>query len=270
MNVASAGVGKLGYLQHMWKLRHFLFSLVFMDLRTRYRRSVLGMGWSFFRPLAMTVVFCLVFGSIFNMPVEQYAPFLFCGLCLWQFIMESSQIGCHCFHMASGYIRQQPVPLALFPLRVVMGAGMHAGLAFLLMLVVVFTRSGLPDVTVVFGLLIGLVILFIFCWCLAVILGLMHTHFPDTQYLMEVVFQVIFYLTPIVYPPEIIRGRQRFAFLVDMNPMTHLLEIIRRPALVGELAPLHSYLVAVGFVAAFVGVAILFLRKMERNLVFWV
>lgn len=267
---AAAGAGKLGYVQQMWKLRHFLFALVFMDLRTRYRRSVIGMGWSFFRPLAMTVVFCLVFGSIFAMPVEQYAPFLFCGLALWQFIMESAQIGCHCFHLAAGYIRQQPVPLALFPLRVTLGAGIHASMAFLFLMAVVFTWWGVPDITALLSVVFGMAILFIFCWCLAVILGLLHTHFPDTQYLMEVVFQVVFYLTPIVYPPEIIRARQRFAFLVDLNPMTHLLEIIRRPVLWGELPPLHSYIVAVSFVTLLVGVAILFLRKLERNLVFWV
>src|SRR5688572_18501596 len=68
------------YLQRMWKLRYFLLSLVGMDLRARYKRSILGVGWSLVRPIAMTVVLCVVFCQLFGQGVRDYAPFLLCGL----------------------------------------------------------------------------------------------------------------------------------------------------------------------------------------------
>src|SRR4051794_819838 len=58
----------LGQLGTIWKYRHFWLSLVVMDLRTRYRRSILGVGWSLMNPLMMTIVFCVVFGAWFHNP----------------------------------------------------------------------------------------------------------------------------------------------------------------------------------------------------------
>ena len=52
------------YLAAVWRFRFFWMSLVRMDLRTRYRRSLLGIGWSLLQPLAMTAIFCLVFPQL--------------------------------------------------------------------------------------------------------------------------------------------------------------------------------------------------------------
>ena len=56
----------VGYLSAMWRCRYFWMSLVKIDLRTRYRRSVIGLGWSLLRPLLMTTIMCLVFRRIFD------------------------------------------------------------------------------------------------------------------------------------------------------------------------------------------------------------
>ena len=60
----------------MWRCRYFWMSLVKIDLRTRYRRSVIGLGWSLLRPIAMTVILCAVFGTLFNQKIQDFA--LFC------------------------------------------------------------------------------------------------------------------------------------------------------------------------------------------------
>src|SRR2546422_491868 len=67
MVAANPGAGN--YLQRMWNLRFFLFSLVGMDLRARYKRSMFGFFWSLIRPLSMTAIFCVVFCPLFNLGV---------------------------------------------------------------------------------------------------------------------------------------------------------------------------------------------------------
>ena len=74
------------YLCAVWGCRYFWLSLVRMDLRTRYRGSVLGIGWSLLQPVAMTIILCTVFHTIWQTPVRDYSLFLMSGLTVWHFV----------------------------------------------------------------------------------------------------------------------------------------------------------------------------------------
>src|SRR5581483_3517056 len=102
----------VAYMKAIWNCRYFWLSLVQMDLRTRYRGSVLGLGWSLAQPLAMTAIFCVVFHSIFHIDLRTFAPLLLIRLSLWNFILNAALTGCFCFKMSEPYIRQYPAPLA--------------------------------------------------------------------------------------------------------------------------------------------------------------
>src|SRR5437588_5938152 len=117
----------LAYLQAIWRCRYFWTSLVKMDLRTRYRRSILGMGWSLLHPIAMTIIFTLVFQHLMmpNGQGGEYASFLLAGLATWNYIMSSTTQGCQCFFGGEAYIRQYPAPLAIYPLRTTLGGMIH-------------------------------------------------------------------------------------------------------------------------------------------------
>jgi len=101
------------YLATVWRFRYFWMSLVRMDLRTRYRRSLLGVGWPLLQPLAMTGIFCLVFQQVMQVPIEKYVPNVLTGLVCWNFITACAVAGCHCFIIGEAYIRQCPLPLAI-------------------------------------------------------------------------------------------------------------------------------------------------------------
>ena len=109
---------------------YFWSSLVRIDLRGRHRRSVLGIGWSLLHPILMTAVLCAVFCPMFKADYRQFAPFLLAGLAFWNFLTSTALQGCHCFFQGESFIRQQAAPLAIYPLRTVLGTGIH-GLAAL-------------------------------------------------------------------------------------------------------------------------------------------
>jgi ABC-type polysaccharide/polyol phosphate export permease len=98
----------------------------------------------------------------------------------------------------------------------------------------------------------------------------MHTHFPDTQHLIEILLQILFYLTPIIYPPSILSARGRLFLLVEWNPLTSVLELIRNPILDGVLPSWASVRMSLVFVIALGILAFLVLRRLERTLVFWI
>ena len=119
-----------GYFRAIWQCRYFWLSLVKMDLRTRYRRSLLGIGWSLLNPIAMTAIFCVVFSQAFGGgDVGRYGAYVLAGLSCWQFLTASCLQGCQCFYRGESYIRQYPAPLAIYPLRIALGCMLHFVLA---------------------------------------------------------------------------------------------------------------------------------------------
>ena len=258
------------YVRRIWALRWFWSSLVQNDLHTRYRNSFLGVGWSLVRPLGLTLVFCVVFGQLFQIPLEDYAPFVLVGLTLWHFLTETIMNGCRTFIASAAYIRQQSVPLAIFPLRTALSAAFHTGTALLLGLVVTWYFKGFGNLAALPALVPSMLLLFVLGWSLAILCGLAQTHFPDTCYILELLMQFTFYLTPIIYRPMTLQGHARLAWVVDCNPLWSVMELIRQPILYGQWPPLYNVAVSVAFVGLLATLAVVCLKKLERSLVFWI
>jgi lipopolysaccharide transport system permease protein len=256
------------YCQRVWRFRHFFFSLVRMDLRSRYRRSYLGFAWSLIRPLSMCAVLCLVFTKVFNVSIATYAPFLLIGLTMWQFVLEATLTGCQSFTTSASYIRQQPLPLAIFPLRVVLGAGFHAAITFAVVILFTWLFQFPGNVFALISLIPFFVLLFLLAWFMAIISGVGYAYFPDTQYLIDIGFQILFYLTPVIYPPEMLRSRGHLSWFLELNPLTHFLDMVRQPVLHGHVPGMRTYLVASATVAGLGVLAAFLLKKVERTLVF--
>jgi ABC-type polysaccharide/polyol phosphate export permease len=114
----------------------------------------------------------------------------------------------------------------------------------------------------------SLVLLFVFAWSLAVCAGTLNVLFHDTQHLLEIILQIMFYVTPIMYKPEILINRN-LGWAVQFNPFAVLLELIRQPLLQGALPSIETTRASVLIVAVMVAAAAMLLRWCERRLVFF-
>ena len=81
------------YLKSVWGCRFFWLSLVRLDLRNRYRGSFLGVGWSLLQPIAMTVIICTMFSTVFKVPLKEFAPLVLSGMTFWAFVVSSTLSG---------------------------------------------------------------------------------------------------------------------------------------------------------------------------------
>jgi len=257
------------HLKAVWNYRHFWMSLVRMDLRQRYRRSALGIGWSLLHPLAMTAVFCVVFSSILgNSDWKTYAPFLLAGLSVWEFIRNSATAGCSTFIRNEAYIRQCPLPCGIYPLRTVMGAAIH----FLISLSVVITlvtvlKGNTASLRVLWSVLPAIVLTIIFAWSLATLAAFATIYFHDTQHLVDVGAQFWFFITPIIYSRDLL-DRKGLSWVADLNPVNLFLELIRTPLLSGEPPALTLYLQAMVLTGVMLGLAIGTIAWLQRKLIF--
>jgi ABC-type polysaccharide/polyol phosphate export permease len=257
----------LGYLAAVWKCRYFWLSLVRMDLRARYRGSVLGLGWSLLHPLAMTAIICTAFGTLFNADLAFYAPFLMSGLTCWLFLLNVSQTGAVCFFTGEAYIRQYPAPLAIYPLRTMLAAAFHFVLALAMVLALTVIVRGLSSPLALLSLLPTLVLLLAFGWSLATVFGLLTVRFRDTHHLTDIGFQTLFYLTPVIYETKLLRERG-LDFLININPVVPFLELLRLPIVHGEWPGLDVYAAATLIASLSVGLASALLHHEERRLIF--
>jgi ABC-type polysaccharide/polyol phosphate export permease len=255
-------------MRSIWKVRHFCLTLVRNDLRNRYRRSLIGVGWSLLHPIAMTAVLSVVFAQLFHANLANFVPYLLVGLVTWSFLAATMSQGCHCFFAAESYIRQQPAPLAIYPLRTVLGAGIHFLIGLAVALVLTWCTRGLGNLPVLVGLLPALLLLFVVGCSLAVFMGVLNVLFQDSQHLTEVFLQILFYATPIFYPADLWRQRG-LAFCVDYNPAAALLDLIREPIVNGRFPSLLAMSVGTASAALAAAAAIAILWRFERRLIFY-
>ncbi len=257
-----------GYLHNIWSSRYFWLHLARAELRARFRRSRLGILWAILQPLLLTLLMAFVFGSVFRLPMSEFAPWVFSGILVWGFISAAVVAGCSSLLSAGPYIRQRKLPLAIYPLKNVLAAFVVfllgiVGLA-LWVLVTQSSNFGLSWISLVPSLFL----LFSLAWPLAIIAGLINTKFHDFQQSVGLILQAVWYVSPVFLRPEIFR-RAGMYYLIEYNPVAHLLNLVRAPMLYGVFPEPVDYAYTLGTIVFFGLVAAWKIRREERNIIFY-
>ena len=228
-------------------------SLVRLDLRNKYRKSVLGIGWSFAHPIAMTAVFCVVFSKFMgpeNGGWRAYAPFLLCGMCVWDFMRNSILSGATSLIQNEPYLRQCPLPFTIYPLRAVLGNVIHVVIALAVVIaLVVVLRGSLASLATAWAVVPGLALMAAFTLGLATVAAYATVFFRDVKHLIEVGSHVAYFLTPILYRRSVLDD-QGLGVIADLNPANTLIELIRAPLVDGVVPGPGLYLYGVVAAAA--------------------
>ncbi len=214
-----------------------LWNLTLRELRTKYRKSVLGWSWSMLNPLATVAIYSFVFGVLFraeapvgsNSGIKVFALYLLCGLLPWNFFLLVTNTG-----MQSMLANAALVKKVAFPREVLVFANsLHGIVQFsieMLLLTVALLVGGsifLPWLPVV---LLQMALLALFATGLALGLAAANVYFRDLGYLWQIFTQVWFFATPIVYTESIIQGRVPAAveIILRWNPMAVFVRGFRR------------------------------------------
>jgi len=216
--------------------------LGWQDVRQRYRRSSLGPFWLTLSMGVMIGAIGLVFGQVFNAPMTEFLPFLATGLVLWGLISTTVTEGCQSFVGAEGIIKQLPIPLFVHVLRM-LWRNFIIFFHNLIIVPVVFLVVGKPVDWVALLAVPGLLVLSLNLAWLSLLLGTVCARYRDFPQIVGNAIQVVFYLTPIIWMPGLVSGRTG-TFLLDMNPLYHLIEIVRAPIL-GEYPSEMNWIVSV-------------------------
>ena len=221
--------------------RELMANLTLRELRSKYKRSVLGWAWSLLNPLATMLVYTLVFGAILKVEpplgepsgVKNFALFLLCGLLPWNFLTlgVGGSIG-------SLLGNANLVKKTFFPRDLIVESMVASCLvSFLIEMgllavgLMLFGNWVLPYLTVA---LLLIVLLTFFATGLGLAFAVLNAYFRDVQHLVNILFQVWFYLNPIVYPITLVPEKTRMFGLTlparsiyELNPMVGFTEAFR-------------------------------------------
>lgn len=264
--------------------RELLVNLTLREVRGKYKRTVLGQGWSLLSPLASLTVFALVFGTLLKVDpptgdpsgLDVFAVWLACGLLPWTFFSQALSAGTAALASNSGLVTKVYFPRELLVIATVLSFVVSFCIELVALTAAVLLFGGrplvwLPAVVVLVVLLAG------FTLGLALLLAIANTYFRDTSYLIVILLQFWFYLTPVVYPSRlvdeavgpdglVVAGVQvPIDHLYGLNPMTRFLSAFRSLLYDNRLPSLEDWIgVSLATVLALAAGAVVFRRFAPR------
>lgn len=239
----SAGVAELV------RRRELFATLVERQLRLRAKRTVFGVVWPFLAPLFLFVLYRYVFGSVFEVRLEHYGIYLFCGLLPWTFLVQAVHDSLQSISLEPDLVRRAPMPHQLLPLARVVSMGIpFLGLLFVFVVVVALGDTFEPALLPLLVLPVASTLLLV--GALSVLLALVDVFNRDLRYVLHNLLTVWFFLVPIVYHPRMTSDLVRTASVVD--PMRHVIAGYRDVLYEGSVAdPWRHVLTLLGCAAAF-------------------
>ena len=226
-------------------LRDLLRELIVRDMKVRYKGSVLGVAWSFMTPLLLLLVFHFIFRLVLSLNIPRYSSFAFSGMLVWGWFQLSLVQAAGAITGSRELIRCPGFPAAILPVVTVATNLIHFLLSFpVLLLFLLLNGTGL-SLTILASLLV-MVLQFILTLSLAYLVATANVIFRDTQHLLGVLLQLLFFLSPVFYDASTVPAR--YQPLYRLNPLVHLIDAYRAVLLRGTL-PEGLPLLVLGVVA---------------------
>jgi len=211
-------------LTNLIRYRALIQSLVARELKARYRGSVLGFVWSFINPLLLLVIYSFVFTTILpneTPGVQPYGVFMFCGILPWNWFATALTDASGSLIAGGNLIKKVLFPAEVLPIVSVLANMVHFFLGLPILILFLLVSRHYPRPTDLAWFPVVVLVQLVFSAALALMLAALTVHFRDIRDILTNVLMLWFFATPIIYPwfqPNV----QRFRWLFDINPFTHI------------------------------------------------
>jgi len=238
-------------LRELWRYRDLLRLLVSNSIKTRYKRSTLGILWTLLNPLLTTLVLTIAFSQIFRFQIKNYTIYLLVGFLFWNFFSQTTTQSMNTLIWGSNLIKRIYIPRTVFAVSVV-GNGLTNFLLALIPLALVMLVMRHPFSLALLWLPLAILLMVLFTLGMALFLSTLAVFFVDVVDMYGILLTIWFYLTPVIYPLEIVP--ESFSLLVQLNPMTAMLGLFRTIVYLGESPSAEAWLIAAGLSVLSLGV----------------
>lgn len=259
-----------GYFLAIWAYRQFIVSSIVNDLRTRFARSKLGALWMILQPLAMVAIYALVLSEVLGAKLPgidnkfAYALYLVSGILCWSLFVDVVSRCLTVFVENESLLKKMVFPRACLPL-IVVGSALVNNILLFFAAILVFALLGHMPAAGFLWLPLLVALTTVFSLGLGLLLGTLNVFVRDVGQVMQVILQLWFWLTPIVYTLSILP--ESFGRVVRWNPLFPLVEAYQN-VLVFDLAPNFSSLGWLAVVSAvLLAMAFILFRRSSHEMV---
>jgi ABC-2 type transport system permease protein len=260
-------------LRSGWRQRSLWGHLGWQDIRQRYRRSVLGPVWISISMAVTAVALGVLYAGLFGNPIERQLPYILVGLIVWGFVSGCITEGADVFIDNVGLIQHLPAPLSVHVYRLVWRQMLffaHNLTVYAVMLLVFPQPLHWSSLLAVPAFVL---VAFNGVWA-ALLFGIVSTRFRDLTPVLQSIVQLAFFLTPIVWIYEDLLDSANAAIaerarLVELNPLMHFVEIVRRPML-GQDQPLRHWVIVLAITVVGWVMTLVVLRRYRSRVAYWV
>ncbi len=246
------------------RLRRLCWTLGWLDIKGRYRGSLLGPLWLTLSTAVMVAALGILYSTLFRIDLRSYLPFLALSLILWNFVQTLVSEGCTCFTQAEGMIRAVRMPYSLYAARIIVRNVLvlaHNVIVIAVVYLIFGIWPGAAGLIALPALLLWLVDSLAVC----MLLGALCARFRDVPPIVGSLMQIAFFVSPIIWKPELIEHGAR---LLPLNPFYSLFEIVRAP-LLGEVPGWGVWACAILYSAALAAAAWSLFVRVRSRLAFW-
>ncbi len=210
----------------MWFVdyRELIKILTISDLKVKYQSSVLGFAWSMLNPLLLMLVLYFVFSNVFKMTQDYFALYLLIGIISWRFIANGTISAMSAIVGKSSLVTKIFIPRKVLVLSTVLSAFISSLLEFLVLApLLVVLGAGLSPYILVFPFIH--IIYFFIVYGISLILASLYVYYRDLTQIWDVLMQIGFFLSPIVYPLSTVPAEYMGYYM--LNPMTVMIQMYR-------------------------------------------
>lgn len=196
--------------------QYLLYNLILKNLKMRYRGSFLGMFWTILIPAFTSLVYFFIFKFVLKVGIPNYLPFIVAGLIPWTFFSQSLSSGLESLVANQSLLNKVPLPVNSLVFSELLTYIINLVLSLpILIFVLLFTGVGISFYFLQYIFLTFL--LFIMTYSMSLILSYLYVFFRDLKFLVSIIIQFWFYLTPIMYAENMMPDE--FQNLIYLNPI---------------------------------------------------
>lgn len=253
-------------LRGIWDYRELLLFLAWRDLKTRYAQTTIGFAWAIIQPVAMMLLFTLVFSSFAKLPSDgvPYPLFVYVALLPWGYFSRSLDKSSFSVVAESNLISKVYFPRIIVPISATLVGLVDFAIGFFLLLAMMAFYGVLPSWNALF-MPIFLLLTMLTSLAVSLWLAALFVRFRDIAAAMPLVTQIWMFGSPVVYPASLVP--EKWKWLYNLNPMTGVIEGFRGTLLKTPPPGLDRIAVTVVFVSALLLLGMSYFNRMERKFV---
>lgn len=207
-------------IKELWEYREMVASLVKRDLKSRYKGSVLGFLWMFLNPLLQLAVYTVVFSTIMRMGIDKFYLFLFVALVPWLFFSTCLSAGTTVIFSQQDMVKKIYFPREVLPLAFTLSQFVNMLLSFLVIFAVVLCSGIKIELQALLYLPLVMCVEFVLALGVTYLVSALNVYFRDLEHILGIVSMAWMYLTPIIYPIDMVP--KEYVPLFYVNPMTSI------------------------------------------------